>query len=214
MIDEAKQIEVIRVGIAYWIEHGVRYLEQKKGKVEDILSTVENCSDISSKNRLGMIFGRCLDLTALSFFELGGRKDIQEFNRIMKEGLHKGYERAYPNSRESGIEGFQEYVVERDEIIGCKAGVNVSNENQFIYSIEDPFVYLVDAVTKDQYEQISTRGYLDAKMDYFFGADAKRWSRFLEHSRYDGKNESVWRMIKSEKNIPLNGQTRTPAHAF
>ncbi len=105
--------------------------------------------------------------TAYKIARLVGRDGIKAWQDEMKKGLQKGYDTAGAK-RGSGPTGFLKYVVERDRALDLSAGGEVIDQDTFIYWIEDFFSPLKEeGVTEQEYEDISTRGYLAAKIEYF-----------------------------------------------
>jgi len=52
-----------------------------------------------------------------------GNDGLYDFNEIMKLALPAGYENAYgPDVRNTGIDGFLKYVIDRDNMLGLSAG--------------------------------------------------------------------------------------------
>ena len=114
---------------------------------------------------------------------------IKKWQEIMDKALTTGYEKMGA-TRLSGPKGFLEYVVERDRLLGLRAGGSIINENKFSYHIKDPFIDLKDTITKEEYEQISTYGYLKTKMNYFLGPD---WKAAMQSCPWNNdKKETLW----------------------
>ena|SRR3989344_2309299 len=110
---------------------------------------------------------------------------IEKWKEIMSKGLSLAYEKMGA-MRLSGPESFLEYVIGRDKMLGLHAGGDIIDENKFSYWIADPFLGLKDKITKKEYEQISTHGYLKTKMDYFLGKD---WKAMMHKCPWDSNDD-------------------------
>ncbi|MBI4895743.1 MAG: hypothetical protein HY831_04595 [Candidatus Aenigmarchaeota archaeon] len=117
-----------------------------------------------------------------------GQEGIEEWQRKMDKGLLAGYE-IQGAPRNSGVEGFLKYVVERDRFLGLEAGGHVTNERNFSYWIIDPFIPLREEITQEEYEKISTHGYLATKIRYFLPGE---WKTTLMKSPWLGDDRTEW----------------------
>ena len=108
---------------------------------------------------------------------ISGIEGIREWQKAMEAALHAGYEAAGA-PRNSGPEGFLKYVVERDQALGLSAGGEILEREEgkvlsFRYWIVDPFMSLKKQLglegqdAENTYREISTNGYLAAKIRYF-----------------------------------------------
>jgi len=103
-------------------------------------------------------------------------RKMKEWQKDMKEGLFKGYDSQGATKR-GGVDEFIKHVGKRDRDLVCiHVDFEKTNENKFIYRMyECPFLSsqkkLENVGVKDC-KEISTKGYLKAKIDYFLD---KNW---------------------------------------
>jgi len=67
--------------------------------------------------------------------------------------------------------------------------------NGLEYWIVDPFVMLKNRITEDEYQIISTFGYVSIKVNFFLG-DVSEWSVELKESPWGGYERSLWQITR------------------
>jgi len=102
---------------------------------------------------------------------------MKEWQKEMREGLFKGYN-AQGAERNGGVDEFIKHVGKRDiEYVCLPVDFEKINENKFIYRMHScPFLESrekLKSIGVEVCEEISTNGYLKAKMEYFLGNDWK-----------------------------------------
>jgi|GEM_PF-2340061 len=203
MVDQATQITVISKGLDYWLEQGAevlgRYGQRGANLAEEIRDRIGDYDKIGDVSALASRFKDCLAATALALWQMDGESGLAEYNRIMDEALPRGYIGAYGNVRGTRVEGFLRYVVDRDLILGYKAGGNKLSDTEFIYWIADPFSGLVRHMPEAAYEILSTHGYVATKMHFFFADDAPNWRVELKESPWRDNNRSLWKIRRLER---------------
>ncbi|MBI1973622.1 hypothetical protein HYS54_02310 [Candidatus Micrarchaeota archaeon] len=133
--------------------------------------------------RNGMFYWMRESFTALRSYPGG----IGKWQHMMHAALTAGYEKQGA-PRNSGPQGFLEHVVARDLMLGLPAGGEVLSEDKFVYWIQDPFIVLKEKIGEEDYEQISTHGYVKTKLDYF----CPGWHATLAKSCWRGNERSEW----------------------
>lgn len=201
--------DVITKGIDYWLDAGCRRLEEygKEGRrLATLIKTkIGQYKDADTKILAGK-FKACMSFFAAALWQLDGQEGLYKFNEIMNVALPSGYEASYGNVRGSGLDGFLQYVVDRDRMLGYDAGGRKISNEEFEYWIADPFVNLKNIMPEHAYEVISTFGYVSIKINFFFD-DAENWFASLEESPWRGHSRSLWRITR-RRQIKLRHQTR------
>jgi hypothetical protein len=125
-----------------------------------------------------------------------GYGGIRLWQEIMEKALTAGYESAKAK-RNSGMRGFLKHVVARDKMLGLAAGgkiiVNKKNHQKFSYWIVDPFLPLKDKISQEEYHEISTNGFLRAKIKYFLG---EGWITKMIKTPWNGDKRTEWILEK------------------
>ena len=202
MLDPPKQIEVITKGLDYWLHAGSQLLNGYgiggEMKVASIRKEIGEYTNIKDVHTIAAKFKKCLSSTALALRQLDWREGLEEFNKIMAVALPAGYEAAYGQVRGSGVDGFLRYVIDRDRMLDYEVGGRKISDTEFEYWIRDPFIDLKDIITEDEYQIISTHGYVWIKMNFFLDDDAPNWFAHLKESPWRGHRRSLWRMKRRE----------------
>ena len=126
------------------------------------------------------------------------KNGIKQWQEIMDKALSAGYEKQGAK-QSSGPEGFLKNVIARDKLLGLKAGGSVLAKNgkqitKFSYWIECPFASLKDRINAQEYEEISTKGYLATKIKYFLGDD---WKANMIKNPWLGNPRTEWVIEKT-----------------
>ena len=127
---------------------------------------------------------------ALRKQEYGG---IRSWQNIMDKGLSAGYD-SQGAKRNSGVKGFLKHVIARDKLLGLKTGGKILAKKgkqitRFSYWLECPFTSLKDRLSMEEYEEISTRGYLATKIRYFLGDG---WKATMMKNPWKGHKRTEW----------------------
>jgi hypothetical protein len=112
---------------------------------------------------------------------------IKLWQEIIDKALTSGYESsgAVPSS---GPEEFLKHVVERDKLLGLEAGGEILSPDKFSYWIKDPFLPLKNSIPLEEYQEISTLGYIEAKRKFFVPDFSVR----MVKNMWEGEERSEW----------------------
>ncbi|MBI5332126.1 MAG: hypothetical protein HZB65_00990 [Candidatus Aenigmarchaeota archaeon] len=121
------------------------------------------------------------------------KNGIKQWQELMDKGLCAGYEKQCAK-RGSGAKGFLKHVIARDRLLGLEAGGGIMARKgkqitKFSYWIECPFAVLKDRIGVEEYEEISTKGYLATKIRYFLGDG---WVASVVKSPWLGDKRTEW----------------------
>ena len=174
---------IVIAGLNYWRTEAPEELFGLDINHDDIAKILRatDFQETESASSLGKKFQVCLREFVLEF-KKAGRLDI--YNAILSKALESGYERAGAR-RGAGVNEFLYYVIERDRLVGLEAGGEKISGWEFTYWIEDMFLFLCrdGSLTLDEYETISTDGYLRTKINYFL-PNPENWNAEMTMSPF------------------------------